>query len=550
MLTPANATPNRPAASLACRRLGTWLLVSAAVAACGDDNGTDVQDPSENPCTGSVEIAMGQSTNGTLTASDCTHQPSGAYGDRWSLTLSASTDVRIDLASTAFDAYLELRTGSGTIIAENDDAGSLNSRIIQTLQAGSYIIVARSLFAGETGPYSLSVTLGPDCSTVGNLSLGVTEVGVLETSDCLNDFGGFMDNWTLNMPSPQKLRIDLKSADFDEIVLLRDQQGQIINGADWGGPTGYARLETQVAAGDWTISATSYDESQLGSYELTVDLAPPCTPGTEVVFGQSIAGELSAADCLFDGFAAADSFALTVPQETPVSIQLKSADFPPLLFLRNPSGMDVEVGFDFDGDGNAWINRVLQAGTYALFAASGGGPQQQGSYTLTVSEIVCPAPSPITYGQAVSGTLDGGDCLRSTGAFQESWELVLANAAETRIDLISDDFDTYLVLKDDLGNDIEANDDGGSGTNSRIDRSLPAGTYEIAVSSFGTGQVGDYQLTVGAPAPAGSPATPTADETVTHKMPPDGGTVTDVLTRMRAEQATQREVLRRLVRPK
>ncbi len=91
------------------------------------------------------------------------------------------------------------------------------------------------------------------------------------------------------------------------------------------------------------------------------------------------------------------------------------------------------------------------------------------------------------------------DFLRAGGAYQESWELVLAHDTTARIDLVSTVFDAFLVLKDSQGNVVASDDDGGDGLNSRIERVLAAGTYEIVASSFGANQTGAYRLTVDAP---------------------------------------------------
>ena len=533
-----------------------YALLCLGVAACGSDDSMGVDEnetANENevidPCQATSPISMGQSISSQLNANDCV-QPDGTYSDRWSLSLSGQTDVRIDLTSSVFDAVLELQDVLGNVIAQNDDVGaSLNSRIIRTLQARSYIILARSLGSGQTGSYQLSVSEGPDCSPVGALQLGQTVTGALAADDCLFDFGGFMDNWSLSLTSTQRLRIDLKSSDFDEIVLVRDQQGNIINGADWGGPTGHARLDTELSAGEWTISVTSPFETARGSYDLTVDVAPPCTPGTDIVLGEIVAGEISASDCLIDFGLPADSFAINITEETAISIHLKSPDFDPFLILRDANGMDIAMGYDEMRDGNAWIRETLSPGSYALFAATTSFPAQ-GSYSLTVSEIVCDDPQPIDFGQTVNGTLDDADCLRPGGAFQESWELVLANDTTARIDLESDAFDAFLILKDSVGNILATNDDGGDGLNSRIDRALTAGRYEIVASSFSEGQTGTYQLTVDVPPPATTAAVGTERTGAPHpkiRFAPDSGT--EQLRSLRMEyQARRTEALPWLLR--
>ena len=520
-----------------------YALLCLGIAACAADDSVGVNENENDltdPCQATSPISMGQSIAGQLNANDC-GQPDGAYGDRWSLSLSGQTHVRIDLASNTFDAFLELRDDVGNVIAQNDDAGaSLDSRLIQTLQLGSYIILARSLAPGQTGSYQLSVSEGPDCSPVGALQLGQTVTGALAADDCLFDFGGNMDNWSLSLTSTQRLRIDLKSSDFDEVVLVRDQQGNIINGAGWEGPTGHARLETELSAGDWTISVTSPYETARGSYDLTVDVAPPCTPGTDFVLGETVTGEISPSDCLLDSWMPADSFGINITEETAIAIHLKSADFDPFVILRDQNGMDIEVGFDEQRDGNAWIRESLGPGLYALFVTTHSFPGQ-GSYQLTVSEIVCDDPQPIDFGQTVDGALDADDCLSPGGAYQESWELVLANDTTARIDLESDAFDAYLVLKDSVGNILADDDDGGDGLNSRIDRTLTAGTYEIVVSSFAAGQTGTYQLAVDVPPPSATAAVGTAGaRALQPKVTPDSESGTEQLKRLWMEYQARR----------
>ena len=102
---------------------------------------------------------------------DCTSNisaPQGS-GDRYArfyaFTLSAESDVTIDLSSTA-DTYLYLRTGTSTDdspIHENDDIdsanGNYNSRIEETLAPNTYTIEATTYAAGTTGPFTLGVKI-------------------------------------------------------------------------------------------------------------------------------------------------------------------------------------------------------------------------------------------------------------------------------------------------------------------------------------------------------------------------------------------------------
>ncbi|WP_439638146.1 CHAT domain-containing protein [Spirulina sp.] len=71
-------------------------------------------------------------------------------------------------------------------------------------------------------------------------------------------------------------------------------------------------------------------------------------------------------------------------------------------------------------------------------------------------------------------------------------------AGETiKIDLVSDEFDTLLLLLDPDGNNIAQNDDGGENKNARIVITLPAdGEYSIVANSYQAGEVGRYQITL------------------------------------------------------
>jgi len=297
-----------------------------------------------------------------------------------------------------------------------------------------------------------------------------------------------------------------------------------------------------VGVGQSEICATYQGVS--GCVLVTVTAPVACTPGTDLVLGETVTGDISPSDCLMDFGFPADSFGINITEETAISIHLKSPDFAPFLILRDANGIDIAIGFDEMLDGNARIRETLSPGSYALFAATFSFPGQ-GSYSLTVSEIVCAALQPIDFGQTVNGTLDADDCLRPGGAFQESWQLVLANDMTARIDLESAAFDAFLVLKDSNGDTLATNDDGGAGLNARIDRALTAGTYEIVASSFSAGQTGTYQLTVDVPPPATTAAVGT-DRTRAPgpKLRPASDSGTEQLRRLRIEyQARRTEAL-------
>ncbi|MXX73394.1 MAG: hypothetical protein F4205_04665 [Gemmatimonadetes bacterium] len=100
-----------------------------------------------------------------------------------------------------------------------------------------------------------------------------------------------------------------------------------------------------------------------------------------------------------------------------------------------------------------------------------------------------------------TGSWDGG--CRSVhypnGEFARYYSFTLSERLSTTIDLTSPSVDTWLALRRGGGTGIdlvESDDDGGTGTNSRIVRTLAAGRYTIeATTAFG-GRTGPFTLTL------------------------------------------------------
>ena len=97
-------------------------------------------------------------------APDCESQErDGSYTRYYSFSLFQGSEVGIDLESS-LDTYLYLREGqatSGPAIYENDDVvpgTDTDSRIMETLAAGTYTIEATTYNASATGSFTLTVT--------------------------------------------------------------------------------------------------------------------------------------------------------------------------------------------------------------------------------------------------------------------------------------------------------------------------------------------------------------------------------------------------------
>ncbi|MBL8131027.1 MAG: PPC domain-containing protein [Anaerolineae bacterium] len=114
--------------------------------------------------------------------------------------------------------------------------------------------------------------------------------------------------------------------------------------------------------------------------------------------------------------------------------------------------------------------------------------------TSTAAQV--PAAAEISVGDEVEGTL-------TEAAPSAEYALQGAGGMLINISLISEDFDSYLSVKDDEGNIVAFNDDSNGERNSRIvGLSVPEGVvYTIVAESYGqyigsAAQTGDYTLSV------------------------------------------------------
>ena len=99
----------------------------------------------------------------------------------------------------------------------------------------------------------------------------------------------------------------------------------------------------------------------------------------------------------------------------------------------------------------------------------------------------------------VSGALTSDDCrLSFDNSFYDAWTFQVSAGQSVQITMRSTVFDTYLILFDPSGNEVDENNDGpGQGTDARISfTATDAGTYTVYANSYLTGITGGYTLEV------------------------------------------------------
>ncbi len=137
--------------------IGALVFASAASVAC-----RDTTEPVDT-CANIQDISLGVPVNGSLSLGDCQLLQDDSFVDYWRLVVSATSNVQIDLTSTAFDAFVILRTVAGANLDSSDEGGEVegDARLTVTLNPGTYHILANSFSATETGAYQLTAVIVP-----------------------------------------------------------------------------------------------------------------------------------------------------------------------------------------------------------------------------------------------------------------------------------------------------------------------------------------------------------------------------------------------------
>ena len=235
--------------------------------------------PGSDPCL--EPIPLNANFQGSWTSSCVSEGRSGRYARYYTFSLSAQTEVQIDLQSSV-DTYLILRTGTartGSIVELDDDDGDgLNSMIRRSLAPGSYTIEATTYSSGATGSFGISVATvatspppppGSD-SCLSQMSIDST-VTSSWTSSCLSErrSGRYARYYSFSLSTQASIKIDLESS-TDPYLILTSGTGSIVAIDDDGGTGLNSQIIRTLGSGNYTIEATTYSSGALGSFRLSL----------------------------------------------------------------------------------------------------------------------------------------------------------------------------------------------------------------------------------------------------------------------------------------
>lgn len=205
-------------------------------------------------------------------------------------------------------------------------------------------------------------------------------------------------------------------------------------------------------------------------------------------------GSLQTDDAVLTSGEYADTFHFDGHSGNRAVIDLRSADFDPYVLVRTPSGAQFDSD-DYGESGRALVALELdESGDYQVIVTS-FSEGETGGYNL---HIALENDAAAAHRRDRNGELDLGDETLTTGEYVDTYRFQGWPGQHVSLDLESDDFDTYLILKDPRGGQVENDDaDEASAGHSHIERDLSeAGVYSVLVTSYEPGETGSYRLKI------------------------------------------------------
>ena len=357
-------------------------------------------------------------------------------------------------------------------------------------------------------------------------------------------FGEYARYYTFRLGGTASVTIDLTSPSVDTWLALRNGSGTgtgFIEADNDDGAGTNARITGTLAPGTYTIEATTYSPRQTGSFTLTLAVgaggAGPdlvvqspavsnatLTPVTgESDTGNNCSGETRVVveeppDLVVETPTVSDG-SLTSGESFTLSARVRNqggsaSEAATLTYRRRrPGGAWIAEGTDPVGglspsrtsQESIGLTAPAQAGAYEYGACVSTGrweTETDNNCSDPVQVKVCTVDrlGSVTLGRRVAGSWGSGcESTNRTDSYARYYSFALTRAAEVQISL-SSSRDTYLFLLAGSGTDgrvVASNDDIAVGDlDSRIVRTLSAGTYTVEATTLVAGLTGSFALRV------------------------------------------------------
>jgi hypothetical protein len=239
---------------------------------------------------------------------------------------------------------------------------------------------------------------------------------------------------------------------------------------------------------------TSFAKDEVGAYELRVESVVGATVTQTGLRNES--GRLERGDLTLTSGEYFDEYPFEGRQGETVTIDLRSTQFDPYVMLTGPGDLR-EANDDYEGDATrSLISMALPAdGSYRVLVTS-YKPGESGVYDLQIRQGGDSSQRAVPTGPRVErGRLASGDETLQSGEFVDAYTFDATPGQRVTLDVVSEDFDTYLILIPPRGERHENDDVEGKPRHSVIETDLAeAGEYRVLVTSYAKDETGAYEL--------------------------------------------------------
>lgn len=223
-------------------------------------------------------LVPGVPMTGELTAEDGQNFKDGAYVDMFVFDGKADDFVSLRVTSGEFDAHVTVFDPSGYLLDLNDDysgSGDTSAGVDLWLpETGRYFVVVSGFSQFDIGYYAVELSAGATLPTFGDELMPLTFPTVIDselTADMPMLAGGYVGNteyFRFEVEAPSFFVINMWSWDFDTVLTIFDEYGDIVVQNDDFDYSSDSRITIELWPGSYVLAASSYYTGNVGYYTI------------------------------------------------------------------------------------------------------------------------------------------------------------------------------------------------------------------------------------------------------------------------------------------